>query len=80
MKKLMISGLAMVAIAFGVAQLAGSALGGHHEIKEAIESLRSARGHLDQAGHDFGGHREAAMRAIDNAIEQLELARKFDKD
>ena|SRR5579864_628193 len=30
----------------------------HPEIREAIESLRHGREHLEHAAHDFGGHRE----------------------
>ncbi len=51
----------------------------HQHIHDAIESLRSARADLMAAEHDFGGHREAAVRAIDESIHQLEICMKYDK-
>jgi hypothetical protein len=51
----------------------------HPEIHDAIESLRHAREHLSHASHDFGGHREDAIRAIDNAIAQLQVCMKYDR-
>jgi hypothetical protein len=51
----------------------------HPEIRDAIESLRHAREHLDHAAHDFGGHRVEAIRAIDDAINQLQICLKYDK-
>jgi len=51
----------------------------HPEIREAIASLRRAREHLDHAAHDFGGHRVEAIRAIDEAIGQLETCLKYDR-
>jgi hypothetical protein len=52
----------------------------HPEIREALESLRRAKGHMEHAAHDFGGHRVDAIKATDAAIRQLELCLKFDKD
>lgn len=51
----------------------------HPEIRDAIESLRHAREHLDHAAHDFGGHRVDAIRAIDAAINQLQICLQYDK-
>ncbi len=51
----------------------------HSEIHEAIASLRRAREHLDHAAHDFGGHRDEAIRAIDVAINQLQTCLKYDR-
>ncbi len=50
----------------------------HPEIHEAIASLRRAREHLQHAKHDFGGHREEALRATDEAIHQLEVCLQYD--
>jgi hypothetical protein len=52
----------------------------HPQIREAIESLRNARHHLQEAAHDFGGHKVEAMRATDEAIRQLEICLKYDRD
>jgi hypothetical protein len=51
----------------------------HPEIREAVASLRRARMHMNEAAHDFGGHRAEAIRATDEAIRQLELCLKFDR-
>ena len=45
-------------------------------IHHAIHELKEARTELKEAKHDFGGHREAALRDVNYAIEQLELALK----
>jgi hypothetical protein len=48
--------------------------GEHHpEILHALKSLRAAHHELKEAKHDFGGHREEAIRAVDEAIKQLEI-------
>jgi hypothetical protein len=51
----------------------------HPEIREAVASLRRARMHMQDAAHDFGGHRVEALRATDEAIRQLEICLKFDR-
>jgi len=48
-------------------------------IHGAIEGLRSAEQELRDAGHNFCGHKVAAMRAVREAIEQLRLAEECDK-
>jgi hypothetical protein len=50
----------------------------HPEIRAALESLHNAKDHLQHAAHDFGGHRADAIRAIDDAIHQLEICMKYD--
>src|ERR1700752_889765 len=52
----------------------------HPQIREALESLRNSKEHLEHAAHDFGGHRVEASKAIDEAIRQLEICLKYDKD
>ena len=52
----------------------------HPEIREAIGALRRAKGNMEHAAHDFGGHRVEALRATDEAIHQLEECLKFDRD
>ena len=41
----------------------------HH----ALWELRDARHELKEAKHDFGGHREKALHAVNDAIKQLDL-------
>lgn len=52
----------------------------HPHINSAIVELQEARKELQTAAHDFGGHRVEAMRAIDNAIKQLQIAKRYDKN
>src|ERR1700747_2922418 len=52
----------------------------HPQIREALESLRNSKEHLEHAAHDFGGHRVEAIKAIDEAIHQLEICLQYDKD
>jgi hypothetical protein len=51
----------------------------HPHITTAIVELQAARKELQTEAHDFGGHRVAAMRAVDNAIKQLQIAQRYDK-
>jgi hypothetical protein len=46
----------------------------HPRIAKAIAALRDAKAYLQEAPHDFGGHRAEAVRATDEAIKQLNLA------
>jgi len=52
----------------------------HPQIHEALAALRNSKEHLEHAAHDFGGHRVEAIRAIDEAIHQLEICMQYDKD
>lgn len=51
----------------------------HPEIHAAIHSLEKAIQHLREANHDFGGHREAAIHASEEALNQLRLALESDR-
>jgi hypothetical protein len=51
----------------------------HPEIHDALASLHHAREHLEHAAHDFGGHRVEALRAVDEAIRQLDICLKYDR-
>jgi hypothetical protein len=46
----------------------------HPRIAKAIEALRDARAYMEEAPHDFGGHKAEAIRATDEAIRQLNFA------
>jgi hypothetical protein len=46
----------------------------HPRIAAAIAALKDARAYMNEAPHDFGGHKEDALKACDNAIHQLNLA------
>jgi len=47
------------------------------QIQQAIGALQRAKEHLQAAAHDFGGHRAAAIRAVDEAIGQLEICLNY---
>jgi Spy/CpxP family protein refolding chaperone len=51
----------------------------HHEIHDALDSLRHAREHIEKSKHDFNGHRQEALQATDNAIRELEVCLKYDE-
>jgi predicted solute-binding protein len=51
----------------------------HPHIAAAIRELTATKTDLQTAAHDFGGHRAAALKAVDEAIKQLRLAQQFDK-
>jgi len=49
----------------------------HPHISKAIQELHEAIKELEQAPHDFGGHRAAAVDASKNAIQQLQQALQY---
>jgi hypothetical protein len=51
----------------------------HPHIRAAIRELQEAKKELQSAAHDFGGHREDAVKACDEAINQLRQALQYDK-
>ena len=51
----------------------------HPHIRSAIHELQEAKKELQTAAHDFGGHRADALRSVDEAIHQLQLALQYDK-
>ena len=54
--------------------------GEHHpKIRHAIKALEAAKEDLEDASHDFGGHRAEALEAVNNAIKQLQEALQYDK-
>jgi hypothetical protein len=46
----------------------------HPEYRDAMEALRNARKHLEKAEADGYGHRDRAMRAVDNALDECNQA------
>jgi uncharacterized membrane protein len=52
----------------------------HPAIRHAIQALEKAKVELKNANHDFGGHREDALKECDAAIAQLKLALQYDKN
>ncbi len=52
----------------------------NHHYHHALWELRDARMELKEATHDFGGHKEKAIVAINDAIKQVEAILKHRKD
>jgi len=50
----------------------------HPRMARALVDLALVKEHLEKAAHDFGGHRVEAIKSIDEAIKQIELAMKYD--
>jgi len=72
-KMLLLAGALVGTLAFTPATLEP-----HPKIHAAIAALVDARAELNAAAHDFGGHKAAAIRAVDNALRQLRLADAYD--
>ena len=51
----------------------------HPKIRQAINALQRARGDLQNAAHDFHGHRVEALESVDRALNQLRLAIACDR-
>jgi len=47
---------------------------GDATIAKAIQQLKTVRGELENAPHDYQGHRENAIKHIDQALEELNKA------
>jgi len=45
----------------------------HPHIHEALEAMRAAKHHLEQAEPHFEGHREKAIEHLDQAIHEAEI-------
>jgi hypothetical protein len=71
-----VSGLVVgIMLCIGTWTLAAQPEGAMHpRIATAIAALRDAKAYMAEAPHDFGGHKDKAIRACDDAIRQLELA------
>jgi hypothetical protein len=52
----------------------------YHHLHHALWELRDARKEVTEAKHDFGGHREKALVAINDAIKQLDLVLAYKGD
>jgi hypothetical protein len=46
----------------------------HAALRDAARELKTARRHLLAAAHDYQGHRDAAVREIDQALAEIRLA------
>jgi hypothetical protein len=73
-----ITGLVLgIALSVGASGLLAQRGEFHPRLARAIEALRDARAYMQEAPHDFGGHRVEAIRATDEAIKQLNYALEY---
>ncbi len=81
MKRLLVLVFAIALAAFYAGTLTVRAENQPH-MKSALEHLQAAKGELEAAEHDKGGHREAALKATEEAIkhtkEGIEFANKHE--
>ena len=59
--------------------VAGRATADQPHMHAALEHLRQARASLDKATPDKGGHREAAIKLVNDAIAQVEAGMAYDR-
>lgn len=50
----------------------------HPRIEAAMKALENAKSELQQAAHDFGGHRVKALEHINQALEECRAALRYD--
>lgn len=55
------------------AAAASPAMPPHPNIEAALEAMHNARHHLDDAAHDFHGHRVKAIEHLDQAIHEADI-------
>jgi outer membrane murein-binding lipoprotein Lpp len=67
---------ALAAAAFAFAFVAGCASTQPH-MQSALDHLNAARGELEQAASNKGGHRERAIEFVNQAIAQVEEGMSF---
>ena len=51
----------------------------HPELRKATVALENAKKDLEKAANDFGGHKAAAIKSIDEALKHLKEAEAYDK-
>ena len=49
----------------------------YHHLRHALHKMREAHKELKEAAHNFGGHREKALKDLDEAIHQVEKCIAF---
>jgi hypothetical protein len=74
-KAVLLAGGLAVATAGGF--FIGAASADQPHMAAALDALRTARSELDMARANKGGHRERAMRLIDDAIAEVKLGMDY---
>jgi hypothetical protein len=55
-----------------------SAREAHPHIEAAMKALEQAKGQLEHAAHDFGGHRVKALEHVNQALQECRDALRYD--
>lgn len=76
MKQKILSSFALIAVMLALSS-PSPAFGKHPQIEDALRALGAAKQHLQEAAHDFGGHRVDAIKAIDEADHQLRICMQY---
>jgi len=75
-RSILVPGLFILLLALGY--LVGCATGGGQpHMQSALDHLQSARSELSAAEANKGGHRERAIRLVDDAIDQVQRGMEF---
>jgi hypothetical protein len=51
----------------------------HPEMRHALHALERAKGDLEHAAHDYGGHRAKALELTEQAIQEVKAGLAYDK-
>ena len=78
MRRSVIRGLLLVLL-LALAFVAGQLSADQPQMRAALNNLKQARTNLERATTDKGGHREAALRLTNEAIEQVERGIAYDR-
>src|SRR5262249_42846697 len=78
---LILAAMLLSVVSFAQGMPRGLKAGGerHPAIHQAIQALEAAKGDLQNAAHDYCGHRVAALESANRAINQLGLAIQCDR-
>jgi hypothetical protein len=79
-KSKLITLFSLLAVLLALSRASPAAGERHPEIRAAIRALDAAKQDLEHAAHDFGGHRQEALEAIEHAHHQLEVCLQYNKD
>ena len=71
-----LSALVLVAVLIG-GIVAGRAHAAQPHMRAALDHLRNARSELNAATADKGGHREAALRIVNDAIREVQAGIEY---
>jgi len=78
MRRSIIRGLFLTLI-LAVGFIAGQLSAAQPQMQAALTNLKQARGNLNRATSDKGGHRERALSLVNDAIDQVERGIAYDR-